>query len=98
MGDEGAGFGSNFAALNAEAAINAVRAISMRTGKDGYRAADGDGYVEGGAAFDQSIADATHRMRTVCVSMRVSPGIVSRPCHRHLQFELFIVGAQNLVR
>ena len=49
---EGAGLCADLAALNAEAAIDAVRAVAVRAGENRDRAADGDGNAERGAALD----------------------------------------------
>lgn len=97
MRDQRAGLGANLAALDAEAAINAVWAISMRAGQDGHWSADRDGNIQRCASLDQGIAHAAHGMRTVDVTVRVAPGIIGRTCDRHLQFELLIVRAKDAV-
>ncbi len=45
--------GADLASLNAKAAIDAVRAITMRTRKDRNRPADADADAQLGAAFNQ---------------------------------------------
>ena len=94
MGDQRAGLRADLAALNAEAAIDAVRAVAVRAGENGDRAADGDGNVERGAAFDQRVADAAHGMRAIGIAMRMAPRIVSRAGDGHFQFELLVIGPE----
>ena len=96
--DEGAGLRADLAALDAEAAVDAVRAVAVGAGEDGDRATDGDRDVERCAALDESVADAAHRVRTIGVAVRMAPGIVGRPGNRHLQFELLVVRANDLRR
>ena len=97
MGDQRAGLGAHFAALDAEAAIDAVRAVAVRAGENGNRAADRHRDVERGAALDQRVADAAHRMRPVGIAVRMAPGIIRGPGDRHFQFELLIVGLNVFV-
>ncbi len=97
MRDKSAGFRPNLAALNAEAAIDAMRAISVRARKDRNRASDGDRNVKRRAAFDECVADAAHWMGAIGITMRMAPGIVGWARNRHLDFELFVVGPKNFV-
>ena len=97
VSDERAGFCADLAALNAVAAIDAVRTVGMRAGEDRDRPADGDGDAERGAAFDERVADAAHGVRAVGIAVRMAPGKIGRTGDGHLEFELFVVGTQSLV-
>jgi len=97
MGDEGAGLGSDLAALDAEATIDAVGAVAVGAGEDGHGSADGDGDVEGGAAADERVADATHGVRAVGVSVGAAPGIVRGSCDWHFELELLVGGEEFVV-
>ncbi len=97
VGDEGGGFGSDLAALDAEAAVDAVRTVAVGGGEDGDGAPGGDGDAEFGAAFDEGVADAAHGMRGVGVSVRLAPGVVGGAGDGHFLFEEFVVGFDVVV-
>ena len=92
MCDESAGLCSYLASLNTEAAIDAMRSVSMGTREDGHRAADGDRNIQRRAALDQRVPRSPHRMRPVGIPMRMAPRIISRAGHGHLKLQLFVVG------
>ena len=98
MRDQRAGLRTDLAALNAEAAIDAVRPVSMRTGENGNRAANRNRNVERGTTANQRVADAAHGMRSISVSMRMSPRIVGRASDRHFQFQLLVIRKNILIR
>ena len=91
VGDEGAGFGTDFAALDAEAAVDAVRAVAAGAGENGDGPADGDRDAECGAALDEGVADAAHGVGTVGVAVRIAPGVISRAGDRHLELQLLVI-------
>src|SRR6185437_9318648 len=67
--NERAGLRAYFAALDAEAPINAVRPIAAGTIQDRYRPSSRDSDAKLRAAPDQSIAYAAHRMRPIGITM-----------------------------
>jgi hypothetical protein len=91
MSDESAGLGADLAALDAEAAIDAVRAVSMGCGED-RDGSTGDGAdAETGAAADEDVADSSHGMRAVGMAVRVSPGKPGGAGDGHLKFKKLVV-------
>src|SRR6185312_1833238 len=65
MRNQRAGFGANLAPLNAKAAINAVRAIAMRSGDNGNGSADADADSQLGASANDHIAASARGRRAV---------------------------------
>ena len=91
MGHQGACFGADFAALQAETTIDTVGAIAMGAGQDRNRAANAYRDIQRGAAFDECVSNTAHGMRPVGIAMRMTPRIVRRPGDGHFQFELLVV-------
>ncbi len=96
MRDQRARLRAYLAALNTKSAIDAMRTIAMRTGKDRHRSADGDRNIQRSAAFDKGITYPPIGW-AVGIAMRMTPRIVGGARYRHLQLELFVVRAKNVV-
>ena len=94
MGDQRACFGADLAALQAKPAIDAVRPIAMRSGKNRDRAAGYGANPELRASADQNIADAAQRMRPIGMAVRIAPGKPGRAGNRNLPLQQFVVGLQ----
>ena len=73
MGNQRAGFGSNLAALKAEAAIDAMRSVAMRSRKNRDGSTRNGSDTEVRAAANQDIADAAQWMRAIRMTMRIAP-------------------------
>ena len=97
VGDDGAGFGADLAALDAVAAVDAVGTVSVGAGEDGHRASYRDGNVECGAATDERVTYASHGVRAIGIAVRMAPGIVGGTGDGHFNFELFVVRADFFV-
>ena len=97
MRDQRAGLGANFAALNAEAPVNAMRAVAVRTGKNGDGAAGTYADAQLRAPSNQRVAHAAHGMRAVGIAVRIAPRIIGRAGHRHFQFQQLVIRFQLLI-
>src|SRR4051794_16452987 len=97
VSDERASFGPDFAALDAEPAIDAVRPIPMRSGKNCDRPPGTNANPEFGATLDEHIADSAQWMRSIRIAVRVTPGKVGRAGDRDLTFQQFVIGLQFFV-
>ena len=89
VGDQRAGLGVDLAALQAEAAVDAVRAVPEPAVGDRDRADPGRD-AGGGRAAEEDLAVAGHRVRVVRVAVRVTPGPVL-PGDRQFGLELLVV-------
>ena len=98
MSDQRTRFSADFAALNAEAAVDAVRPIAMRSGQDRHRASRADTNAELGAASNEHIADAAQWVRTIRIPMWIAPGEISWPGDRNFALQQFVVGLKVVVR
>ncbi len=94
---ERAGLGANFAALDTEAAIDAVGPVSMRAGVDRHRPTGSDANAQLCTALDQHITHPAQRVRPVGIAMWVAPGKIGRAGDRQLALQQFIVGLHILI-
>ena len=98
MCNESAGFGSDLASLEAKPAIDAMRSIAMRSGKNCDRTTGNGSDAEIRATAHQHVAYATKRMRTIRVTMRITPGKPCRASNRNLALQQFVIGLQVPIR
>ena len=84
-------FGADFAALNAKAAIDAMRPVTVRAREDRHRAADAYPDAQLRAALDQDVAAPAHGMRAVGIAMWIAPRKIGRTGNRNFFFEQLIV-------
>ncbi len=94
MRDERTGFRSDLAALQAEAAIDAMRTVSMRCRQNCDGTAGYGADAEFGAAAYENIADTTKRMRSVRMPVRITPGKPCRACDGDFSLKQFVIGLQ----
>src|SRR5579872_351976 len=94
VGDESACFGADLAALEAKPAIDAVRPIPMRSGKDCDRPPGYRSKAELSATEHQHIAYAAQRMRSVGMAMRIAPREPGWPGNWNLPLQQFVVRLQ----
>ena len=66
-------------------------AVPVRTGQDRDRPANRDRNIQSGAATDERIANAAHRVGSVSVAVGVAPRVIRWSCDRHFQFQLLII-------
>jgi hypothetical protein len=89
--------GSNLTALKAEASIDTVWPVRVRTGENSNRPSGDNGDTKFRAALNQHIAHTSQRMWPINISMRIAPWKVSRAGNGDLLFQQFIVGLQIIV-
>ena len=98
MGNQCALLCPHLAALDTKAAIDAMRPVAVRTGKNGDGAANADRNAQFGASLNKDVAARAHGMRTVGIAMRVAPGKIRGPGNGNFFFEQLVIGFQNLIR
>ena len=91
VGDQRAGLGVDLAALQAEPAVDAVRAVPEPAVGDRDRPDPGRD-AGGGRAAEEDLPVAGHRVRVVRVAVRVTPGPVL-PGDGQFGLELLVVAA-----
>ena len=91
-------FGSDFATLNTESPIDAMRPIAMRPREDRYWTADADPDAQFRAAFDQNVSASAHRMRPIRISMRITPRKIGRTGDWNFLFEQLVIRLYVFIR
>src|SRR5581483_12276270 len=87
VGDERACLRAHLASLNTEAAIDAMRTVTVRCGENCHRAARDGANSQLAAAAHQHIADAAQWMRTIRMTVRIAPWEPGRPRDRHFALQ-----------
>ena len=95
--DQSAGLCADLAALNAKASIDAMRPVGAGTLQNADRSSRAHANTELGTAADQHIADASHRMGTEGIAVRITPRKIRWSRDRQFEFHQLVVGLQFLI-
>src|SRR5579875_1465037 len=97
MADQRALLRAHLAALNAEAAIDAVWPVAMRTGVDSDRPALADRNAQRSAALHQRFGWPAKWMWPVGIAMWIAPGKIGGACDGHLALQQLVIRLEVLI-